>query len=173
MHRLLLAMTFLMLPGWAIAQEAEAPMTLPRMGEIVLALDPEAEISPSGFQLTLDDVPVLIVTDIVANRMRAMVPIRLAEGMTDEEMERVLQANFDTALDARYALANGRLWGVFIHPLRELERDQFISGLAQTVNIASTYGSLYTGGAAQFGSGDSGDLQRQLLEDLLEKGQDI
>ena len=93
--------------------------------------------------------------------------------MTAEEMERVMQANFDTALDARYAVAQGRLWGVFLHPFAQLERDQLISGLAQTANVAKTYGTLYSSGAAQFGAGDSGNLQRQLIERLLERGQDI
>lgn len=163
----------LLIAGPALAQEAEPPMSRDRMSEIVTALDPDAQAMPNGFQLTIDDVPMLIVHDLVANRMRAMVPIRMADGMTPEELERVLQANFDTALDARYALANGRLWAIFIHPFRELERDQLISGLAQTVNIANTYGSLYTGGATQFGRGDSAQLQQELLERLLKKGQDI
>ena len=161
------------LPATVSAQEAEPHMTVERMAQIVRALDSEAAVTGPGFTLTVDDIPILIVTDVAANRMRAMVPIRSAETMTAEEMQRVMQANFDSALDARYAVAQGRLWGVFIHPFRELERDQFISGIAQTVNIAKTYGSLYTGGAAQFGRGDSGDLQRQLIEDLLERGQDI
>ena len=156
-----------------LAQEAEPHMTLDRMAEIVLVLDDEANITPNGFEFVIDDVPVLIVADVRANRMRAMVPISSVDGMTPEEMERVLQANFDSALDARYAIAMGRLWGVFIHPLRELERDQLISGIAQTVNVAQTYGGLYTSGAAQFGAGDSSGLQAQLLEELLEKGQDI
>jgi len=172
MTRILFVLAFVLSQPLA-AQEAEPPMSVQRMAQIVQALDKEAQITPNGFQLTIDDVPVLIVMDPIANRMRAMVPIRLAEGMTADEYERILQANFDTALDSRYALANGRLWAVFIHPLRELERDQLISGLAQTVNLANTYGTLYTGGAAQFGSGDSGELQRQLLEDLIERGQDI
>lgn len=157
----------------AIAQEAEPPMNVPRLAQIVVALDPDAQNTPNGFELTIDDVPMLIVVDPIANRMRAMVPIRLAEGLTEEEYQRISQANFDTALDARYAVAIGRLWAVYIHPLRQLERDQLISGLAQTVNLANTYGTLYTGGAAQFGNGDSGALQRQLIEDLIEKGQDI
>jgi hypothetical protein len=62
---------------------------------------------------------------------------------------------------------------VFIHPLRELEKDQLISGIAQTVNVAQTYGELYTSGAGQFGAGDSGGLQAELLEELLERGEDI
>ena len=163
----------LFLPLSAQAQEAEPHMTLPRMAEIVLALDPDAQFASSSFEMFIDDIPVLIVFDVGANRMRAMVPIRSSEGMTPDEMQRVMQANFDSALDARYAVANGRLWGIFIHPFKELERDQLISGLAQTVNVAKTYGTLYTSGAGQFGAGDSGNLQRELLEELLERGQDI
>lgn len=168
-----LALLSLFLPATLSAQEAEPHMTLPRMAQIVLALDPEARVAGAGFEFVIDDIPVLIVTDVNANRMRAMVPIRSAEGMTPEEMQRVMQANFDSALDARYAVAQGRLWGVFIHPFRELERDQLISGLAQTVNVAKTYGTLYSSGAGQFGAGDSGNLQRELIEKLLERGQDI
>ncbi len=169
----MLAFVALLLPITAQAQDAEPHMTLPRMAEIVLALDPDAQISGPGFSLVIDDIPVLIVTDVRANRMRAMVPIRSAETMTAEEMQRVMQANFDSALDARYAIAQGQLWGVYLHPFKELERDQFISGVAQTVNVAKTYGSLYSSGAGQFGGGDSGDLQRQLIERLLEQGQEI
>ncbi|MEM1302905.1 MAG: hypothetical protein AAGH17_10000, partial [Pseudomonadota bacterium] len=79
--------------------DAEPLMDLPRMGEIVAALDPDAQFTGRGFQLTLSDVPVLIIVDPIADRMRAMVPIRSAAGMSPEEMQRVLQANFDTALD--------------------------------------------------------------------------
>ncbi len=169
----LITILFILWPAAITAQEAEPHMTLSRMTEIVLALDPEAGISGASFSITVDDVPVLIVTDVGANRMRAMVPIRAADAMTAEEMQRVMQANFDSALDARYAIAQGRLWGVFLHPFRELERDQLISGIAQTVNVAKTYGTLYSSGAGQFGAGDSGALQRDLIERLLERGQDI
>ena len=155
------------------AQEAEQPMTLERMGEIVLSLDEAAQSNQNMFQMTVQDIPVLIVTDVQADRMRAMVPIRSAEGMTQDEITRVMQANFDTALDARYAIAQGRLWGVYIHPLSLLKKDQFISGIGQAVNIAKTYGTLFTGGSLNFGAGDSVPLQRQLIDDLLKKGDAI
>lgn len=171
MLRFILPLILLTSP--VLAQETEPAMTPDRLAQIALALDPDAMPAGPGITLTIEDVPVLIVMDVVADRMRAMVPIRAADDMTAEELTRVLQANFDTALDARYALANGKLWAVFIHPLAALERDQLISGIGQTVNIANTYGSLYTGGAAQFGAGDSAELQRELLEDLLKRGQDI
>jgi len=172
MFRILALMTVIW-PAMLSAQDAEPHMTLDRMGQIVEALDPQVSVSDAAFSFTIDDIPVLIVTDVRANRMRAMVPIRSADTMTAEEIQRVMQANFDSALDARYAIAQGRLWGVYLHPFKELERDQLISGIAQTVNVAKTYGALYTSGAGQFGAGDSGDLQHDLIEELLEKGQDI
>ena len=155
------------------APETEPPMTLERMGEIVRGLDENAQSADTRFLLTIADIPVVIVTDPVADRMRAMVPIRSAEGMEPEEVMRLMQANFDTALDARYAVAQGRLWAAFIHPLSPLEKDQFISALGQTVNLARTYGTLYSGGALSYGAGDSQGILRDLIEDLLKKGEEI
>ncbi|MEW2914487.1 hypothetical protein [Leisingera sp. JC11] len=161
----------------AMAQETgkapEPPMTYERLGRILFALDGNTQPVGPGFQLTISGVPMLVVTDPAADRMRAMVPLRPAEGLTAEELMRMMQANFDTALDARYAVAKGQLWAVFIHPLSPLKKDQLISSLGQTVNIARTYGTLYTGGALQFGGGDSPGIQRQLIEELLEKGEEI
>ncbi|WP_424832778.1 hypothetical protein [Ruegeria sp.] len=168
-----LAIALIFLAGSLAAQEAEPPMDYERLGKILFALDPEAQPLGPGFQLTISDVPVLVVTDVSTDRMRAMVAIRSADELSKEELYRMMQANFDTALDARYAIANGTVWAAFIHPLSTLEKDQLISGLAQTINIAVTYGTSYTGGAIQFGGGDSDGLQRQLIEELLKKGEEI
>ena len=157
----------------APAYAQERAMTLERMGAIVQTIDPEAQVFATGFQLTIEDIPIIIVSDPAADRMRAMVPIRSAEGLEPDELMRLMQANFDTALDARYAVANGRLWGTFIHPLSPLEREQFISALIQTVNLARTYGTLYSGGAQTFGGGDSNGLYQELFSELLRKGEDI
>ena len=175
MRRVALALaTLIALP--LAAQEAptgESAMTMPRLGAIVKALDPEAQAQGNMVQFTLADVPVLIVADPVADRMRAMVPIRAAEGLDAGELMRLMQANFDSALDARYAVAQGRLWGVFIHPLSPLEKDQLLSGLAQTVGVALSYGTTYSGGALTFGGGDSNRIYRELLEELRKKGEEI
>ncbi|MEP3637358.1 MAG: hypothetical protein ABJN14_08885 [Paracoccaceae bacterium] len=152
---------------------AEEPMNLDRLVALVRAIDPEAIVNGNAMELTIEDIPILVVTDPVANRMRAMVPIRSAEGLQADELMRLMQANFDSALDARYAVAQGRLWGVFIHPLSELERDQFLSALIQTVNVARTYGSTYSGGAMTFGGGDSNGIFRDLFEELKELGEEI
>jgi hypothetical protein len=152
---------------------SEPPMTLSRMAEIVFALDPNAQSSGSAFQLVVDTVPLLIVTDPEADRMRIMTPVAKVGDVSAEELVRVMQANFDTALDARYAIARDTLWSTFIHPLSPLEKNQFISGLGQTVNLAKTFGTLYTGGGRTFSGGDSAPIQRKLIEDLLLKGEEI
>ena len=173
--RSFLVLIVLALPLYAQDEPKEAPplMTLDRLNDIVLALDPEALTDGRIWHFQITDVPILIVTDPANNRMRAMSAVREADGIEPEELLRMLQANFDTALDARYAIANGRLWSTFLHPLRTLEKDDLISGLGQVVNLTTSYGSHYSGGALQFGGGDSGELQRKLIDDLLKKGEDI
>lgn len=178
MRRSLLSFAILAFATMAHAQDdapevqpGEPAMTLPRMTEIITAIDPDARVFGNAFEFSVSDIPVVIITDPIADRMRAMVPIRSAAGLTSEELMRLMQANFDTALDARYAVAQGRLWGVFIHPLSPLEKDQFLSAIVQTVNVARTYGSAYSGGAVHFGGGDSNQIYRELLEELQEKGE--
>ena len=150
----------------------EGTMTLTAMGVIIKRLDKLAKVRrPGVWQFSIGKSPVIIITDQKANRMRIMVPVRKAQGLTLEELQRIAQANFDTALDSRYALANNVLWAVFIHPLSELHQRQFIKGIGQTVNLARTYGKTYNSGLLTYGGGDSrGILRRELIDKLLKKG---
>ena len=66
-----------------------------------------------------------------------------------------------------------RLWGVYIHPFAPLQKNQLISGIGQVVNLALTYGTLYSGGGLSFDGGDSEGINRQLIEELLEKGEEV
>ena len=156
-------------------QKFEGTMTLELMGRIISKLDKDAKQPQAGYwQFKIDDRPVLIVTDKTAGRMRILVPVISVDQLNQEDLFRVAQANFDTALDSRYAIAQNILWSAFIHPLHELHHKQFIKAIGQTVNLAVTYGTTYSSGALSFGGGDSTDLLRKkLIEDLLKKGQDI
>jgi len=150
----------------------EGTMTLKAMGDIVKRLDGKAKSPrPGVWQFTVGKLPVFVITDKKANRMRIMVPVRRAKGLTLEELQRIGQANFDTALDSRYAIAKNILWSVYIHPLSELYPRQFIKGIGQTANLALTYGKTYNSGLQTYGGGDSqGILRRQLIDKLLKKG---
>ncbi len=162
-------------PKAAPSENDEGSMTLDRMGEIITRLDPNVEALREGvWRFAIEDKPVIVVTDKTNNRMRVLVPVRSAADMTPEEITRVMQANFDSALDSRYAIAQDILWSAFIHPLRTLHDKQFITGIGQTVNLAATYGTTYTSGLLTYGGGDSNEIiRRDLIDKLLKKGTPI
>ncbi|MEM1160032.1 MAG: hypothetical protein AAGJ28_03795 [Pseudomonadota bacterium] len=157
----------------AFALPAHAEMTQDRLAEIAEALDPAVEKSGNVLRFLVEDVPVSVVSDQVHNRMRVMVMVRSATGLSPDEMYRIMQANFDSALDARYAIAQNRLIAVFIHPLGSLSKEDFLSGIGQTVNLALTYGTTYTSGGLTYGGGDSNQLHRDLIDRLLKQGEKI
>ncbi|MEM6943043.1 MAG: hypothetical protein AAF416_19970 [Pseudomonadota bacterium] len=151
-------------------------MTVQDIGAIVRRLDEDASGSPDGrmLQFTIRETVLLFVSDPIHNRMRLMTPIKAATELSEEEMLRMSQANFDSALDARYAIARGTLWSVYIHPLKELEETQFIAAIGQVVNAATSFGTSYSSGLLSFGGGDSNALrQRELIDELLKQGQPI
>ncbi len=173
MLRALLLSVALTLPFAAQAQEAEPPMTVERLTDVLTALDPEVKVGPNIWEARIADTTLLVVSDPDNDRMRVMVPIGDAESLTPEELSRMMQANFDTALDGRYAIAQGLLWSVFIHPLGALEKDELISGIGQVINLSGSFGTLYSGGFLSYGGGDSGALQRALIDELLKRGEEI
>lgn len=147
---------------------AETGMTPERMGELLLSVDPETEQTANGFLFTISDRDMLVVYDANADRMRIVTPIGRAEGLPSELYERMLQANYDAVLDARYAIGNGMVWSVFIHPLASLSDEEFLSGMAQVVISAETFGSTFTSGVFVFGGGDTQSLHDELLRELEE-----
>ena len=153
----------------------EGTMTLKQMGTIIKRLDTTAKEPRKGYwRFVIEKTPVVVITDAKHDRMRILVPIAQADKLSADQLTRMMQANFDTALDSRYAIAKGVLWATYIHPLRALHDRQFISAIGQTVNIAITFGTTYSSGQLSFRGGDSSDiLRRQLIDKLLKKGQPI
>lgn len=149
-------------PGWS-------PMTEQRLQSLVRQLDEQARAQGPQLNFSIRGRDMLMVMDSRADRMRVLTPVVSLSDLNGEQLMRSLQANFDSALDARYAVANGMVWSIFIHPLSPLRDDQFISALAQTYTAAETFGTTYTSGALVFGGGDSADEQRKLLEELERK----
>lgn len=142
-----------------------------KLAKLVKRLDKKAVTKRSGFWiLTLEKRQVLIITDEKADRMRIMCQVAKADKLSKKLMHRLLQSNFDSALDSRYAIANNVLWSAFIHPLSPLKEKEFFSGVAQVVTLAETYGSSFSSGALIFRGGDSSNINRKLYEKILRKG---
>ena len=142
-------------------------MTVQRLGELILKIDPEAEESANTWQFGLEDYVIVMVYDTEADRMRILIPVKSVEDMDEAELKRAMQANFDSALDARYAIARNALWAAYIHPLSSLTDEEFLTAIGQTANIVATYGTSYSSGMFIFGGGDTGEIQRRELIDRL------
>lgn len=154
-------------PGNAVVEAAA------RVRETVRRIDPAAKFSEAGAEFKVNGVSLLLVYDINADRMRVIAPVAEAGALTADDLRRLMQANFDSALDARYALAKGYLWATFLHPLSSLDGADFGSGVAQAVNLVTTYGTSYNSGVHVFGGGDSLEAQQELVEELEKKGGEI
>lgn len=137
-----------------------------KLAALVQQLDEEAVVNGNSVIFKITERELMMVYDSGANRMRIISPIIPVAALPEGMMERMLQANYDAVLDARYAVANDLVWSVFIHPLSSLTEDDFISALAQTVTAAETFGSSFTSGAVVFGGGDSSGIHEGLLEEL-------
>jgi len=153
-----------------VPQEAEAAA---RLLAFVTELDGDAELQVNGALFTVEDVQLQLVFDLNADRMRLLTSIAPADDIPAADLVRMMQANFDSALDARYGIAQGALWATFIHPLASLTMDDFASGIGQTVNLVRTYGTTYSSGALVFGGGDSAEENRQLIDELIQRGREI
>jgi len=147
----------------------EITAILEQMDQVIKALDAKATRTGNSWEFTLKERSMLVVTDPAAGRMRIITPIALVADLPEGALERLMQANFDTALDARYAVAQNIVWGAFIHPLDTLTQRDFAAGILQTHAVGETFGTTFSSGAISYGGGDSGALYEQQLKELLEE----
>ena len=126
-------------------------MTGGRLGELVKVVDANANQQGNSWQFIFQERPFIVVFDEKADRMRMFTPIGPETLLTPDLMRRMLQANFDSALDARYAVSQGMLFAAFIHPLSPLSDDELRSALRQVASLAQTYGTGYSSGELVFG----------------------
>lgn len=150
-------------------EASEQRMTAERLAELIVRVDEEAVLEGATWFFHVEGLEAAVVYDVSADRMRIIMPIGDADEIDKENLLRMMQANFDSALDARYAIAQGSLWGVFIHPLSSLTSEEFLVGLGQTANVVMSYGSSYSSGLFIYGNGDSGEIERKRLIEKLRK----
>ena len=105
-----------------------------------------------GWNIVYHDIPMAVITSPPHDRMRIVSPIPNSKANQPSEMITLLKANFDRALDARYALYEGRLWSVYLHPLSSLTETELGSALNQVANLVKTYGDTYSSSHLLFGN---------------------
>ena len=134
---------------------ADDRMTLDAMDRIVRATAPDAERQGSVWAFVYLDEPVLIITDVNSNRMRVVSPVIEAADVSDEQWVSMFVANFHSALDARYAVSEGVVYSLFLHPFGSLTEADLRSAISQVVVLSKTFGSTYNSSALSFGSAET------------------
>ncbi len=133
------------------AAEVSGPMTQGEM-ELAFAEVVEKIDGPTGMiRGQVEGVNVVLVSDPANDRMRLVVGIARADQLDRRTLEILLRANFHTALDARYAISDGVVYGTYLHPLSTLTRADLRSAVHQVVSLQQTFGSTFSSGALQFG----------------------
>ncbi len=98
----------------------------------------------------IKDVQMLSITDTKNNRMRIISPIADSNSLNNELIKAALVANFHTALDVKYAVSDGVLWSVFIHPLKELSKNQVKDAVSQVYYANINFGTTFSSTALVF-----------------------
>lgn len=115
-----------------------------RLSQIIEELGDKVDGQPGYWEFCLEGRKLVVVTDEHHNRMRCMTAV-VEEAKLSAKLRRVLlQANFDRALDAKYATSQDIVWALFTHPLRELTARQFIDAAKQVKALADNYGTSFS-----------------------------
>ena len=135
----------------AIAQTQLQTMTLERLENILQAEGNDLLGQTGQWQLTIEDQTVIVLADATNDRMRIFTPVAPAASLSVAQVEAMLVANFHAALDARYAVTDGNVVAVYVHPLASLQANELRSALQQVANLAANFGTSYSSGELGFG----------------------
>jgi hypothetical protein len=140
-------------------------MTTQAMGKLLESYLSELEGQPGFWRGVRLDVPVFVFSDDENDRMRIMSPIGVVEELDADLLHVLLQANYDRALDARYAMRGQELWSVVVHPLATLATDDLPSMFDQVVALAKNTGSTFASTELVFRSFPGDDIVIETDED--------
>lgn len=115
------------------------------------------------WQVHLGERILLVITDESNNRMRIFTPILEEKDMEAGDLNKMLEANFHSALDAKYGLYNEFVVSLFTHPLRELTKPQLIDAMYQVANLANSYGTTFSSTELIFGGGAEGEDEEKRI----------
>jgi hypothetical protein len=119
-------------------------MTTQAMGKLLDSYLTDLEGQPGFWRGVRNDVPVFVFSDDEHDRMRIMAPIGVVEELDSDLLHVLLQANYDRALDARYAMRGNELWSVVVHPLATLATDDLPAMFDQVTTLVKNTGSSFS-----------------------------
>lgn len=113
------------------------------MGKLLDSYLTDLEGQPGFWRGMRGEVPVFVFSDESHDRMRIMSPVGVVEELEPDLLHTLLQANYDRALDARYAMRGNELWSVVVHPLATLATDDLPNLFEQVVTLVQNTGGTF------------------------------
>jgi hypothetical protein len=104
---------------------------------------PDFKGQAGHWTLRRDDVEIAVVADAPHDRMRVLAPVGDTGKLAAADLVTLLDANFDRALDAKYATRQGVVWAVYVHPLSSLTREEFESAVKQVAALRKNFGTTF------------------------------
>lgn len=130
-------------------------MTSKKLGTILTSVSDSIQGNNGHWQFKFKNVSFLCIADTKHNRMRIISPIMEADRLNDKLKSAALVANFHSALDVKYAIAEDLLWSVFIHPLKELSEKQVKDAVGQVYSANITFGTSFSSTSLVFPGSNS------------------
>jgi hypothetical protein len=130
--------------GCASPAGRDAPMTPGKLEELLREETQELEVVQNQLRFLYGGVRMVCIHDVRADRVRLVAAVAPESDLTVANARILLQANFGQTLDARYAIREGMLYAVFLHPLSTLVPRQIESALEQVASLVRNYGTSFS-----------------------------
>ncbi|WP_298550488.1 hypothetical protein [uncultured Algibacter sp.] len=151
---------FLIIPLFSFSQG----MNNEKLESIYATVSDSIQGSLGGWQFYIKNIPIMSITDENHNRMRIISPIANSNTIGEDLLKAALVANFHTALDVKYAVSDGVLWSVFIHPLKELSDDQVKDAVSQVYYANVNFGTTFASTSLTFPGNISDKKEKEIDE---------
>lgn len=146
---------------------AQAQMTNQKLKKILTQEVDSIDGFNGRWQLKLNELPMIVLTDSVNDRMRIISPIIEVSRLDEDTLLDCLTANFHSALDVKYAISDNILWSVYIHPLSPLSEQEVRNAVQQVFLAAATFGTSFSSTPLLFGGGNPGQQLPTSKKDTL------
>lgn len=144
-------MFFLILCIFNLNSFAEEVMNQLRLEGIIRQIAEESKGEKGVVGFKYQGMDMYLISDVDHDRMRIITPVAQYSQLTEEQINKSMESNFHSALDARYATRKDVLYAAYIHPLSKLDEQQIKSAVTQVFNLRATFGSSYSSGVLRFG----------------------
>ena len=95
------------------------------------------------FEVSVGRLRLVVMAHEDTDRLRVMVPVAAVDHPDATTFRRLLEANFITTLDARYAVYSDVLWALFLAPLSAVTEHLLDAAVTEVLQLARNTGTSY------------------------------